>query len=83
MLRHNFLIIFRNLKRNKSSFLINLFRLPSGLACALRIFLRYTPKDAEKETIDGMGKLFKSFNPWFVFDYSFLSDEIPIARERY
>jgi len=39
MFKHNFLIIFRNLKRNKSSFFINLIGLASGLACALLIYL--------------------------------------------
>jgi len=39
MFRHNLLIIFRNFKRNKSSFLINLIGLSTGLACALLIYL--------------------------------------------
>lgn len=39
MFKHNFLIVFRNLKRNKSSFFINLIGLSSGLACALLIYL--------------------------------------------
>ncbi|MEZ5104569.1 MAG: FtsX-like permease family protein [Draconibacterium sp.] len=39
MLKHNFLIIIRNLKRNKSSFFINLTGLATGLACALIIYL--------------------------------------------
>ncbi len=39
MLKHNLLIIFRNFKRNKSSFFINLIGLSSGLACALLIYL--------------------------------------------
>jgi len=39
MLKHNLLIIFRNFKRNKSSFLINLIGLSTGLACALLIYL--------------------------------------------
>lgn len=39
MLRHNFLIIFRNLKRDKSSFFINLIGLSTGLACTLLIYL--------------------------------------------
>ncbi len=39
MFKHNFLIIFRNLKRNKGSFFINLIGLSSGLACALLIYL--------------------------------------------
>ncbi|MEJ0054686.1 MAG: ABC transporter permease [Bacteroidota bacterium] len=39
MLRHNFLISLRNFKRNKSSFLINVVGLSTGLACALLIYL--------------------------------------------
>ncbi len=39
MLRHNLLIIFRNFKRNKSSFFINLIGLSTGLACVLLIYL--------------------------------------------
>lgn len=39
MLKHNFLIIIRSLKRNKSSFFINLIGLATGLACALLIYL--------------------------------------------
>ena len=39
MLRHNLLIILRNFKRSKSSFLINLIGLSSGLACALLVYL--------------------------------------------
>ena len=39
MLKHNFLITYRSYLRNKSSFLINLLGLSSGLACALLIYL--------------------------------------------
>lgn len=39
MLRHHLLIIYRNFKRHKSSFFINLLGLSSGLACALLIYL--------------------------------------------
>ncbi|HEY9487499.1 MAG TPA: ABC transporter permease, partial [Chryseosolibacter sp.] len=39
MLRHNLLISCRNFLRYKSSFLINLIGLSSGLACTLLIFL--------------------------------------------
>ena len=39
MLRHNLLIIFRNIVRNKSTFFINLIGLSTGLACALLIYL--------------------------------------------
>lgn len=49
-------------------------------------FFRYRPNEAEKilvkinsdrekETIDAIQKLYKSFNPGYVFNYSFLSDE--------
>ncbi|MDR7132302.1 hypothetical protein J2X69_004669, partial [Algoriphagus sp. 4150] len=39
MLRHNFLLFYRNCKRFKSTFIINLIGLSSGLACSLLIFL--------------------------------------------
>jgi len=39
MLRHNFLLTFRNFKRYKSSFLINLIGLSTGLACTFLIYL--------------------------------------------
>jgi putative ABC transport system permease protein len=39
MLKHNLLIIFRNFKRDKSTFFINLIGLSTGLACALLIYL--------------------------------------------
>ena len=39
MIRHNLLLTFRNFQRYKSTFLINLIGLSSGLACALLIYL--------------------------------------------
>ena len=39
MLRHNFVLTLRNFKRDKSTFLINLIGLSTGLACALMIYL--------------------------------------------
>ena len=39
MIRHNFLLTFRNFQRYKSTFFINLIGLSSGLACALLIYL--------------------------------------------
>ena len=39
MLRHNLLITYRNFLRNKSSFLINLLGLSTGLTCVLLIYL--------------------------------------------
>jgi len=39
MLKHSLLIIFRNFIRSKSTFLINLVGLSSGLACSILIFL--------------------------------------------
>ena len=39
MFRHNLLLTYRNFQRYKSTFLINLIGLSSGLACALLIFL--------------------------------------------
>ncbi len=39
MLRHNFILLYRNIRRFKSSFLINLVGLSAGLACTLLIYL--------------------------------------------
>src|SRR5687767_4885151 len=39
MLKHYFLIIYRNFQRSKSYFLINVFGLSTGLACTLLIYL--------------------------------------------
>src|SRR5690606_35516580 len=39
MLRHNLLLIYRNFKRFKSTFFINLIGLSTGMACALLIYL--------------------------------------------
>jgi len=39
MLRHNLLIIYRNIQRFKGSFFINLIGLSTGLACALLMYL--------------------------------------------
>ena len=39
MFKHNLLLTFRNFKRYKSSFIINLIGLTSGLACTILIYL--------------------------------------------
>ncbi|MDH4058550.1 MAG: ABC transporter permease, partial [Cyclobacteriaceae bacterium] len=39
MLRHNFLISFRSFSRHKTTFIINLIGLSTGLACAILIYL--------------------------------------------
>src|ERR1044071_6305784 len=39
MFRHNLLLLCRNAKRFKATFLINLIGLSTGLACALLIYL--------------------------------------------
>lgn len=39
MLKHHLLLTFRNFKRNKSSFFINVVGLSTGLACVLLIYL--------------------------------------------
>ncbi|SMG08130.1 FtsX-like permease family protein [Marivirga sericea] len=42
MFKHNLLIIYRNFKRFKSTFFINLLGLSTGMACALLIYLWVT-----------------------------------------
>src|SRR5688572_2624029 len=42
MLQHNFLISFRNFWRNKTSFIINVCSMSTGLGCTLLIFLWIT-----------------------------------------
>ena len=39
MWKHNLVLIFRNFRRSKTSFLINLISLSSGLVCAILIYL--------------------------------------------
>src|SRR5688500_16191686 len=39
MLRHNLILIFRNINRYKGTFIINLSGLTAGLACTLLIYL--------------------------------------------
>ncbi|WP_136468261.1 ABC transporter permease [Flagellimonas onchidii] len=39
MLKHNIILFFRNIKRSKSSFLINMIGLSTGMACTLLISL--------------------------------------------
>ena len=39
MLRHHLLMVYRNFKKHKSSFFINLIGLSAGLSCALLIYL--------------------------------------------
>ena len=39
MLKRNLILFFRNIKRDKTSFLINLIGLSTGLACAILIYL--------------------------------------------
>src|SRR3990170_6671526 len=39
MFKHNFLLAFRNFKRFKGTFFINLIGLSTGLACTLLIYL--------------------------------------------
>jgi putative ABC transport system permease protein len=48
MLRHNFLLAFRNFRRFKSTFIINLIGLSSGLACTLIIYL-WAKDELEKD----------------------------------
>jgi putative ABC transport system permease protein len=66
MLKHNLLLIYRNFKRFKSTFFINLIGLSTGLACVLLIYLwindelsidRFNDKDARIfQVLQNVGK---------------------------
>jgi putative ABC transport system permease protein len=69
MLRHSLLIIYRNFRRFKSTFLINLIGLSTGLACALLIYLWVSDElsvDRFHEKNDQLYKvMMKTENPEF------------------
>ena len=55
MFKYNLRLIFRNFKRNKSSFFINLIGLAAGFACAILIFMWVM----DEESVDKFHKLDK------------------------
>jgi ABC-type antimicrobial peptide transport system permease subunit len=59
MFKHILLISFRNFKRFKSSFIINLIGLSSGLACSLLIYLWVTDELAVDKFHDNDARLFQ------------------------
>jgi putative ABC transport system permease protein len=59
MFRHCLLIIYRNFKRFKSTFLINLVGLSTGLACALLIYLWVSDELSVDRFHEKTGQLYK------------------------
>ncbi|NQX41134.1 ABC-type transport system, involved in lipoprotein release, permease component [Pedobacter steynii] len=59
MFQHHLLLIYRNFKRYKSSFLINLFGLSAGLCCALMIYLWVADELAMDKFHANSGRLFQ------------------------
>jgi predicted permease len=89
MIQHNLLLIFRNFKRFKTTFFINLIGLTTGLACTLLIYLwvkdelrmdRFHEKDArlfqvmEHQQHSGSIRVTDS-TPWLLADA--LDEEMP------
>lgn len=73
MFKHNLLITFRSFKRYKSSFLINLIGLSTGLACTLLIYLwvndelsidKFHEKDSQLYSVMGHFQNTEGINTW-------------------
>lgn len=59
MLKHNLLLFFRNIKKDKTTFLINLLGLASGLACTLLIYLWVTDEMSIDRFHDNNDRLYQ------------------------
>lgn len=59
MIRHHLLLVYRNFKRFKTTFLINLIGLSTGLGCALLIYLWVTDELAVDKFHENDGRLFQ------------------------
>src|SRR5574339_7921 len=59
MFRHNVLISYRNIKRYKSSFLLNLAGLSTGLACAILIYMWVSDELAVDRFHENNSKLYQ------------------------
>lgn len=70
MIRHTLLILYRNLKRDISTFSINLFGLTAGLTCALLIFLWVNDERAKNKFHENDARLFQ------VMEHQRYSDQI-------
>jgi putative ABC transport system permease protein len=70
MIRHTLLILYRNLKRDISTFSINLFGLTAGLTCALLIFLWVNDEWAKNKFHENDARLFQ------VMEHQRYSDQI-------
>ncbi|MEO1010297.1 MAG: ABC transporter permease, partial [Bacteroidota bacterium] len=61
MLKHNVLLFFRNIKKNKIGFLINLIGLSTGLACTLLVYLWASNEMAMDKFHKNDARLFQVF----------------------
>ena len=59
MIRHTLLLIYRNFKRFRSTFFINLIGLSSGLACAMLIYLWVADELAMDKFHEAEGRIFQ------------------------
>ncbi|MFK8007623.1 MAG: ABC transporter permease [Saprospiraceae bacterium] len=65
MLKHNLKIAFRNFKKDKSPFMLNLIGLSTGLACAIMIFMWVNDElsvDKFHENDEQLLRLFSNYN---------------------
>jgi putative ABC transport system permease protein len=62
MLKHNLKIAFRNFKKDKSTFLINLIGLSTGLACAIMIFMWVNDEKSVDKFHKNDAQLFRVFS---------------------
>ncbi len=74
MLKHNLTIIFRNFRKSKSTFFINLIGLSTGLACALFIFLWVNDEMHVDKFNENDGRLYQ------IMENTKLSDQIVTGR---
>jgi len=64
MLHHNFILIYRNFKRFKSTFFINLIGLSSGLTCTMLIYLWVNDELHVDKFHDKADRLYQVMENW-------------------
>jgi len=62
MIRHNIKLAFRNFKKDKSTFLINLIGLSTGLACTILIFMWVNDERGVDKFHENDAQLFRIFS---------------------